>query len=102
MTIVHPIFYAPYRILRNQIAVGIGTHTAIKLLRYHHHAIGELEKKKIIERMATYNGITVPPPAFRGKPSMHADFGMSPPMIRHTEFSTLCVPENLSYRRLNA
>jgi 4-aminobutyrate--pyruvate transaminase len=46
-------------------------------------------KKKIIERMASYHGITVPPPAFRGKPSMHADFGMTPPMIRHTEFSTL-------------
>jgi hypothetical protein len=52
-TTIHPIFYGPYRILRNQIAVGIGTHTAIKLLRYHHHRRTRKRRSSSVWRATT-------------------------------------------------
>ncbi|HEX5795248.1 MAG TPA: aminotransferase, partial [Geminicoccaceae bacterium] len=50
--------------------------TAIKLVRYYHHAIGKPEKRKIISRVRAYHGATLAAASATGIPHAHQDFGL--------------------------
>jgi 4-aminobutyrate---pyruvate transaminase len=50
--------------------------TAIKLVRYYHHAIGKPEKRKIIARVRAYHGATLAAASATGIPHAHQDFGL--------------------------
>jgi 4-aminobutyrate--pyruvate transaminase len=58
--------------------------TAIKLVRYYHHAIGRPEKQKIISRVRAYHGVTLACASATGLPHVHRDFGLPLPGILHT------------------
>ncbi|MGH6898187.1 MAG: aminotransferase [Geminicoccaceae bacterium] len=59
--------------------------TAIKLVRYYHHAIGKPGKRKIIARVRAYHGVTLACASLTGLPHVHRDFGLPLPEILHTE-----------------
>ena len=50
--------------------------TALKLVRYYHHAIGKPEKRKIIARVRAYHGVTLAAASLTGLPHVHQDFGL--------------------------
>jgi 4-aminobutyrate--pyruvate transaminase len=50
--------------------------SAIKLVRYYHHAIGRPEKRKIIARVRAYHGATLAAASATGIPHAHQDFGL--------------------------
>jgi 4-aminobutyrate--pyruvate transaminase len=50
--------------------------TAIKLVRYYHHAIGKPDKRKIISRERAYHGVTLAGASLTGLPHVHQDFGL--------------------------
>jgi len=57
--------------------------TALKLVRYYHHAIGKPGKRKIISRVRAYHGVTVACASLTGLPHVHRDFGLPLPEILH-------------------
>jgi 4-aminobutyrate---pyruvate transaminase len=57
--------------------------TALKLVRYYHHAIGRPEKRKIISRVRAYHGVTLACASLTGLPHVHRDFGLPLPEILH-------------------
>ena len=59
--------------------------TAIKLVRYYHHAIGKPDKHKVISRLRAYHGVTPACASLSGLPHVHRDFGPRRPGILHTE-----------------
>ena len=59
--------------------------TAIKLVRYYHHALGKPDKHKIISRLRAYHGVTLACASLSGLPHVHRDFGLPLPGILHTE-----------------
>jgi 4-aminobutyrate--pyruvate transaminase len=59
--------------------------TAIKLVRYYHHAIGKPDKHKIISRVRAYHGATLACASLTGLPHLHRDFGLPLPGILHAE-----------------
>jgi 4-aminobutyrate--pyruvate transaminase len=50
--------------------------TAVKLVRYYHHAIGKPEKRKIIARERAYHGVTLAAASLTALPHVHRDFGL--------------------------
>jgi 4-aminobutyrate--pyruvate transaminase len=50
--------------------------TAVKLVRYYHHASGQPEKRKIISRLRGYHGTTLVAASLTGLPQAHQDFGL--------------------------
>lgn len=60
--------------------------TAIKLVWYYWHAVGQPQKRKIIARTQSYHGSTCAAVSLTGKPDMHADFGLPFEQFLHTEF----------------
>jgi 4-aminobutyrate--pyruvate transaminase len=60
--------------------------TAIKLVWYYWHAMGQPQKRKIIGRVASYHGSTCAAVSLTGKPDMHADFGLPFDGFIHTDF----------------
>jgi 4-aminobutyrate--pyruvate transaminase len=50
--------------------------TAIKLVRYYHHAVGKPDKRKIIARERAYHGATLAGASLAGLPHVHRDFGL--------------------------
>ncbi len=50
--------------------------TALKLVRYYHHALGKPEKTKIISRVGAYHGVTLACASLTGLPQAHRDFGL--------------------------
>jgi 4-aminobutyrate--pyruvate transaminase len=59
--------------------------TALKLVRYYHHAIGRPEKRKVISRARAYHGVTLACASLTGLPHVHRDFDLPLPGILHTE-----------------
>ena len=59
--------------------------TALKLVRYYHHAIGKPDKHKVISRVRAYHGVTLACASLTGLPHVHRDFGLPLPDILHTE-----------------
>jgi 4-aminobutyrate---pyruvate transaminase len=59
--------------------------TAIKLVRYYHHAIGRPDKHKIISRVRAYHGVTLACASLTGLPHAHRDFGLPLQGFLHTE-----------------
>jgi len=59
--------------------------TAIKLVRYYHHAIGRPDKHKIISRVRAYHGATLACASLSGLPHVHRDFGLPLQGFLHTE-----------------
>jgi 4-aminobutyrate--pyruvate transaminase len=58
--------------------------TAIKLVRYYHHAIGKPDKRKIISRERAYHGVTLAGASLTGLPHVHQDFGLPLEGFLHT------------------
>jgi 4-aminobutyrate---pyruvate transaminase len=50
--------------------------TALKLVRYYHHAIGKPQKRKVISRVRAYHGVTLACASLTGLPHVHRDFGL--------------------------
>jgi 4-aminobutyrate--pyruvate transaminase len=68
--------------------VGSGSEandTAIKLVRYYHHAQGRPEKRKIIARVRGYHGVTLACASLTGLPHLHRDFGLPLEGVLHAE-----------------
>jgi 4-aminobutyrate--pyruvate transaminase len=59
--------------------------SAIKLVRYYHHAIGRPDKRKIIARVRAYHGATLAGASLSGLPHVHRDFGLPLEGFLHTE-----------------
>jgi 4-aminobutyrate--pyruvate transaminase len=59
--------------------------SAIKLVRYYHHALGKPDKHKIIARQRAYHGVTLACASLTGLPHVHRDFGLPLAGILHTE-----------------
>jgi 4-aminobutyrate--pyruvate transaminase len=59
--------------------------TALKLVRYYHHAQGKPEKTKIISRVRAYHGVTLACASLTGLPHAHQDFGLPLQGILHAE-----------------
>jgi 4-aminobutyrate--pyruvate transaminase len=57
--------------------------TALKLVRYYHHAIGKPAKRKIISRLRAYHGVTLACASLTGLPHVHRDFGLPLPGTLH-------------------
>ncbi|MGH6902483.1 MAG: aminotransferase [Geminicoccaceae bacterium] len=57
--------------------------TALKLVRYYHHAIGKPHKRKVISRVRAYHGVTLACASLTGLPHVHRDFGLPLPEILH-------------------
>jgi len=57
--------------------------TALKLVRYYHHAIGKPGKRKVISRVRAYHGVTLACASLTGLPHAHRDFGLPLPGILH-------------------
>ena len=57
--------------------------TALKLVRYYHHAIGKPQKRKVISRVRAYHGVTLACASLTGLPHVHRDFGLPLPDILH-------------------
>ncbi|HZA65433.1 MAG TPA: aminotransferase [Geminicoccaceae bacterium] len=58
--------------------------TALKLVRYYHHAIGRPAKCKVISRARAYHGATLACASLTGLPHVHRDFGLPLPEMLHT------------------
>jgi 4-aminobutyrate---pyruvate transaminase len=74
----HLLRIAPVPMARAMF-VGSGSEandTAIKLVRYYHHARGRPEKRKIIARVRGYHGVTLVCASVTGLPHLHRDFGL--------------------------
>jgi 4-aminobutyrate---pyruvate transaminase len=68
--------------------VGSGSEandTAVKLVRYHHHAQGRPAKRKIIARVRGYHGVTLACASLTGLPHAHRDFGLPLEGTLHAE-----------------
>jgi 4-aminobutyrate---pyruvate transaminase len=68
--------------------VGSGSEandTAVKLVRYYHHAHGRPEKRKIIARVRGYHGVTLACASLTGLPHVHRDFGLPLEGMLHAE-----------------
>jgi 4-aminobutyrate--pyruvate transaminase len=68
--------------------VGSGSEandTAIKLVRYYHHAHGRPEKRKIVARVRGYHGVTLLCASMTGLPHLHRDFGLPLEGVLHAE-----------------
>jgi 4-aminobutyrate--pyruvate transaminase len=68
--------------------VGSGSEandTAVKLVRYYHHAHGRPEKRKIIARVRGYHGVTLACASMTGLPHLHRDFGLPLESVLHAE-----------------
>jgi 4-aminobutyrate--pyruvate transaminase len=68
--------------------VGSGSEandTAVKLVRYYHHAQGRPEKRKIISRVRGYHGVTLACASLTGLPHAHRDFGLPLEGMLHAE-----------------
>jgi 4-aminobutyrate---pyruvate transaminase len=68
--------------------VGSGSEandTALKLVRYYHHAHGRPEKRKIIARVRGYHGVTLACASMTGLPHLHRDFGLPLEGMLHAE-----------------
>jgi 4-aminobutyrate--pyruvate transaminase len=68
--------------------VGSGSEandTALKLVRYYHHAHGRPEKRKIIARVRGYHGVTLACASMTGLPHLHRDFGLPLEGVLHAE-----------------
>ena len=68
--------------------VGSGSEandTALKLVRYYHHAHGSPEKRKIIARVRGYHGVTLACASLTGLPHLHRDFGLPLEGMLHAE-----------------
>ena len=59
--------------------------TALKLVRYYHHALGKPEKTKIIARERAYHGVTLACASLTGLPHAHRDFGLPLPGVLHAD-----------------
>jgi 4-aminobutyrate---pyruvate transaminase len=59
--------------------------TALKLVRYYHHARGKPEKRKIISRVRAYHGVTLASASLTGLPQAHKDFGLPLQGILHAD-----------------
>jgi 4-aminobutyrate--pyruvate transaminase len=59
--------------------------TALKLVRYYHHAQGKPEKTKIIARMRAYHGMTLGGASLTGLPNAHRDFGLPLEGVLHAD-----------------
>jgi 4-aminobutyrate---pyruvate transaminase len=57
--------------------------TALKLVRYYHHAIGKPQKRKVISRVRAYHGVTLACASLTGLPHVHRDFGLPLPEVLH-------------------
>lgn len=60
--------------------------TAVKLVWYHWHALGQPERRKIIGRQMGYHGSTCVASSISGKPDMHQESGLPLEAFRHTAF----------------
>jgi 4-aminobutyrate--pyruvate transaminase len=59
--------------------VGSGSEandSALKLVRYYHHARGRPHKRKMIARVRGYHGVTLGAASLTGLPHAHRDFGL--------------------------
>jgi 4-aminobutyrate--pyruvate transaminase len=68
--------------------VGSGSEandTALKLVRYYHHAHGRPEKRKVIARVRGYHGVTLACASMTGLPHLHRDFGLPLEGVLHAE-----------------
>jgi len=68
--------------------VGSGSEandTAVKLVRYFHHARGRPQKRKIISRVRGYHGVTLACASLSGLPHMHRGFSLPLEGILHAE-----------------
>ena len=68
--------------------VGSGSEandTAVKLVRYYHHAHGRPEKRKIVARVRGYHGVTLACASMTGLPHLHRDFGLPLEGMLHAE-----------------
>jgi 4-aminobutyrate---pyruvate transaminase len=59
--------------------------TAVKLVRYYHHAHGRPEKRKIVARVRGYHGVTLACASMTGLPHLHRDFGLPLEGMLHAE-----------------
>jgi 4-aminobutyrate---pyruvate transaminase len=59
--------------------------TALKLVRYYHHARGAPNKTKIISRVRAYHGVTLACASLTGLPNAHRDFGLPLEGVLHAE-----------------
>ncbi len=59
--------------------------TAVKLVRYYHHALGKPRKTKIIARTRAYHGVTLASASLTGLPQAHQDFGLPLQGVLHAE-----------------
>jgi 4-aminobutyrate--pyruvate transaminase len=59
--------------------------TALKLVRYYHHAIGKPEKCKIISRVRGYHGVTLAAASLTGIAHAHQGFGLPLPGVLHAD-----------------
>jgi 4-aminobutyrate---pyruvate transaminase len=68
--------------------VGSGSEandTALKLVRYYHHAHGRPEKRKVVARVRGYHGVTLACASMTGLPHLHRDFGLPLEGVLHAE-----------------
>jgi len=83
----HLLRIAPAPMVRVMF-VGSGSEandTAVKLVRYYHHAQGRPEKRKIIARVRGYHGVTLACASLTGLPHAHRDFGLPLEGMLHAE-----------------
>jgi 4-aminobutyrate--pyruvate transaminase len=83
----HLLRVAPAAMAR-VLFVGSGSEandTAVKLVRYYHHARGRPEKRKIIARVRGYHGATLACASLSGLPPMHRGFGLPLEGVLHAE-----------------
>jgi 4-aminobutyrate--pyruvate transaminase len=59
--------------------------TALKLVRYYHHALGKAQKTKIIARVRAYHGMTLACASLTGLPHAHRDFGLPLQGVLHAD-----------------
>lgn len=84
---LHLLRVAPVPMAR-ALFVGSGSEandTAIKLVRYYHHAQGRPAKRKIIARVRGYHGVTLVCASLTGLPHLHQGFGLPLEGVFHTE-----------------
>jgi L-2,4-diaminobutyrate transaminase len=58
--------------------------TQVKLVWFYNNALGRPRKKKIIARDRGYHGVTIASASLTGLASMHTQFDLPLPMIKHT------------------
>jgi 4-aminobutyrate--pyruvate transaminase len=68
--------------------VGSGSEandTALKLVRYYHHARGLPQKRKVVSRVRGYHGVTLACASLTGLPHLHRDFGLPLEGVLHAD-----------------